>query len=159
MGFEKCLSSVQLTPPHEAEVLQTTETFNITWKSGYEDHEYLAGILDYELLLQTSQSTDSKVRSVPYSHTWTSFAIKKQQQWFICLFFFPSSFPQTLQPNSHENSVSVQRSQLKPDATYCIKVRSIPGHPEYQGTWSKWSPSTCWKSEAGEGKEPLFPQY
>lgn len=69
MGFDKCLSSVQLTPPHEAKVLQTTETVNITWKSGYEDHRYLAPILGYELLLQTSQSTDIKVRSVPYSHT------------------------------------------------------------------------------------------
>ncbi|XP_070767877.1 interleukin-21 receptor-like [Enoplosus armatus] len=108
--------NIQLTAPYEVEVQQAPETFNITWKSGYENHRYLASFLDYELLLKTSQSTESK----------------------------------TL-PNSHENSLSIQRSQLKPGATYCIKVRSIPyPTPDYEGTWSKWSSQTCWKNEAGE---------
>ena len=53
-------------------------------------------------------------------------------------------------------SVSVPKSNLMPDTTYCVKVRSKPGHEEYSGNWSEWSPSTCWKNEAGEGKEPLL---
>lgn len=42
------------------------------------------------------------------------------------------------------------------DATYCVKVRSKSDNQQYNATWSEWSPSTCWKNEAGEGKEPLF---
>ncbi|XP_037641121.1 interleukin-2 receptor subunit beta-like [Sebastes umbrosus] len=47
-------------------------------------------------------------------------------------------------------SQPIPRSELKPNAKYCIKVRSKTGDPDYDGTWSKWSPSTCWKNEAGE---------
>lgn len=70
----------------------------------------------------------------------------------ICLIV--STFPQTLHPNSYEFT-SIPRSQLKPDATYCIKVRSKPNPDGYKGIWSKWSLSTCWKNEAGEGKVTL----
>ncbi|KAJ4930770.1 hypothetical protein JOQ06_025078 [Pogonophryne albipinna] len=51
---------VQPTPPHKPEVQGTPENFNITWISGYEDHMYLNTALDFELLLQRSQSTESK---------------------------------------------------------------------------------------------------
>lgn len=56
-------------------------------------------------------------------------------------------------------SESVQRSQLKEGATYCIKVKSIIDFDVYEGTWSEWSPSTCIQNGAGEGKVPLFLQY
>lgn len=52
----------------------------------------------------------------------------------------------------------IPRSELKPGATYCIKVRSKTNHADYDGIWSKWSPSTCWKTEAEEGDMTLF-QY
>ncbi|XP_042345045.1 interleukin-21 receptor-like [Plectropomus leopardus] len=110
---------IQPTPPHQAEVQQTPETFNITWKSGYEDHPFLIGALGYELLLQTSQSAESK----------------------------------TLHPNLHERFKYIPRSLLQPGATYCIKVRSIPKNQDYEGTWSEWGPSTCWKNEAGEEQD------
>lgn len=152
IGFDKCLSSVQLAPPHEAEVLQTPETFNITWKSGYETHPYLAQILDYELLLQTSQSKESKV-------SLFQIVILEQQVQEQSFIWFFSTFLQTFQANSHVKSVLVQRSQLEPNAAYCIKVRAKPFHDEYKGAWSKWSPSTCWKNEAREGKETRFLQY
>ncbi|XP_044065341.1 interleukin-21 receptor-like [Siniperca chuatsi] len=108
--------NIQLTPPHKPEVRKSPETFNITWNSGYESHRHLASALDYELLLQTSQSTESKILHVSSQETY----------W-------------------------IQRSQLKPSATYCIKVRSKPKENlDYKGTWSKWSPLTCWKNEAEE---------
>lgn len=59
-----CWFIVQMTPPHKAEVLKTAETLNITWKSGYENHSYLKNILQFEVLLQASQSKDNQVRSV-----------------------------------------------------------------------------------------------
>ncbi|KAG7474748.1 interleukin-21 receptor-like [Solea senegalensis] len=43
--------NIQLTAPREVNVTQTPEAFNITWKSGYEDHLYLAEFLVYEVLL------------------------------------------------------------------------------------------------------------
>ncbi|XP_058504233.1 interleukin 21 receptor, tandem duplicate 2 isoform X2 [Solea solea] len=43
-------NNIQLTAPCDVNVTQTPEVFNITWKSGYEDHFYLK-IFDYEVLL------------------------------------------------------------------------------------------------------------
>ncbi|XP_035862652.1 interleukin-4 receptor subunit alpha-like [Sander lucioperca] len=111
--------NIELTPPHQAEVQQTPKTFNITWKNGYEDHQYLDNGLDYELLLQTSQSTENKI----------------------------------LRSNSLESYLLIQRSILKPNAIYCIQVRSIPNSVDYNATWSKWSPSTCWENEAAEEQD------
>ncbi|KAK5862057.1 hypothetical protein PBY51_017489 [Eleginops maclovinus] len=108
--------NIQLTPPHKPEVQQTTETINITWTSGYENHNYIEKILEFILLLQRSQSTESNV-----FHT-----------------------------SSKTTYVSIPRSRLKPDATYCIKLKSKIDHFSYNGIWSKWSPSTCWKTEAEE---------
>ncbi|KAM7383019.1 hypothetical protein PAMP_002707 [Pampus punctatissimus] len=48
--------NIQLTPPHKPDVQKTPEAFNITWKSGYEDHDFLDHNLDYELFIQISQS-------------------------------------------------------------------------------------------------------
>ncbi|KAL3059955.1 hypothetical protein OYC64_014537 [Pagothenia borchgrevinki] len=111
---------IQLTPPQKPEVEETPENFNITWISGYENHMYLKTVLDFELLLQRSQSTESK----------------------------------TLKATSQNMYVPIPRSTLiKPDATYCIKVRSKTNHDEYDGIWSKWSPSTCWKTEAKEEQD------
>ncbi|XP_051263485.1 interleukin-21 receptor-like [Dicentrarchus labrax] len=113
--------NMQLTPPPAAKVQQTPETFNITWTSGYEKHMFFEEFkLDYQLLLQTSQSKESKIM---YS-------------------------------SLHEKSI--QRSELKPDTTYCIKVRSKSTNAEYDGHWSKWSPSTCWKNEAGEVQDNIL---
>ncbi|XP_049438883.1 interleukin-21 receptor-like [Epinephelus fuscoguttatus] len=116
--IEKFLPSkqIQLTPPHKVEIQETPDTVNVTLKSGYEGHRYLNDGLDYELLLQTSQS----------SRTLHS------------------------KSNQFQGSISIPRSELKPNATYCLKVRSIPNKGAYKGTWSEWSPSTCWKNEAGE---------
>ncbi|KAF3692290.1 hypothetical protein EXN66_Car007966 [Channa argus] len=49
------LCSVQLTPPNEVQVQETPEGFNVTWKSGYENHEYLDKFVEYQLLLQSFQ--------------------------------------------------------------------------------------------------------
>ncbi|KAK5922047.1 hypothetical protein CgunFtcFv8_019352 [Champsocephalus gunnari] len=110
---------IQPTPPHKPEVEETPETFNITWISGYEDHMYLKTVFDFELLLQRSQSTESK----------------------------------TLKATSQKMYEPIPRSELKPGATYCIKVRSKTNHADYDGIWSKWSPSTCWKTEAEEEQD------
>ncbi|KAM7421436.1 hypothetical protein PAMA_015529 [Pampus argenteus] len=112
--------NIQLTPPHKPDVQQTAETFNITWKSGYESHDFLDHNLDYELFVQKSQSNKGN----------------------------------TL--HSKTESVLIQRSQLKPGAIYCIKMRSKPSIPDYDATWSKWSPKTCWETEAGEEQKNLF---
>lgn len=69
--YSECSWSVQLTSPYEVKVQQTPGAFNITWKSGYEKHSYLAEYLDYELLLQSFQSSESKVRS----HVITIYAL------------------------------------------------------------------------------------
>ncbi|XP_034384707.1 interleukin 21 receptor, tandem duplicate 2 [Cyclopterus lumpus] len=114
--FEPSLN-IQPTPPHQPEIQEAPETFNITWRSGYEDHRYLNSDLDYELLL--SQSTETK----------------------------------TSRLQSLETSASIPRSQLSPRAILCIKVRSKPNNKrDYEGTWSEWSPSTCWKNKAGKGE-------
>ncbi|XP_038566623.1 uncharacterized protein LOC119897118 isoform X2 [Micropterus salmoides] len=105
--------NIQLTPPDKAEVQKAPETFNITWKSGYEDHKFFSGKLKYQLLLQTSQRPEQNL-------------------------------------NCDKKWLSIERSNLKPGATACIKVRSKPILDEYKGNWSKWSPLTCWKNEAGE---------
>ncbi|XP_056261996.1 interleukin-21 receptor-like [Pseudoliparis swirei] len=52
--------NIQPTPPRQPEIREAPETFNITWRSGYEGHRYLKGDLDYELLLQT-QSTGTRI--------------------------------------------------------------------------------------------------
>ncbi|XP_034731166.1 interleukin-4 receptor subunit alpha-like [Etheostoma cragini] len=111
--------NIELTPPHPAEVQKTQNTFNITCKSGYEDHWYLNDRLDYELSLETSQSTENLI----------------------------------LHSNSVNRYLLIQRSTLKPNAPYCIKVRSIPNSKDYNATWSKWSPSTCWKNEVAVEKD------
>ncbi|KAA8591829.1 hypothetical protein FQN60_017203, partial [Etheostoma spectabile] len=113
---------IELTPPHPAEIQKTLNTFNITWKSGYEHHWYLHDSLDYELLLQTSQGTENNI----------------------------------LRSNSIERYALIQRSTLKPNAAYCIKVRSIPNSDDYNATWSKWSPSRCWKNEVAEEKDYIL---
>ncbi|XP_044215339.1 interleukin-21 receptor-like [Thunnus albacares] len=110
--------NIQLTPPHQADVQQTPETFNITWKSGYEYHRFLRNDLEYSLLLQTPQGSKEL-----YS--------KERSEW-------------------------IQKSQLIPGATYCIKVRSKPSHDDYNAIWSKWSPQTCWETEAREEQENIF---
>ncbi|KAG7216517.1 hypothetical protein INR49_002004 [Caranx melampygus] len=102
---------VQLTPPHDVEVNDTSEHVNITWKSGYEQHRYLSNRLDYELLLQKPHS----------------------------------SWSQTLKPR--QTFESIPKSSFDTDATYCIKVRSKPLGSGYNGTWSEWSPVTCWKND------------
>uniref|UniRef100_UPI0009B46F37 interleukin-4 receptor subunit alpha-like n=1 Tax=Monopterus albus TaxID=43700 RepID=UPI0009B46F37 len=112
--------NVQMTPPHKAEVHQTPEAFNITWKSGYEKHDYLASFVRYQLLLQTFQSSESKT-----SHL-----------------------------ESDEKFVSILRLHPKAYAKYCIKVRSEP--IRYTGTWSKWSPLTCWENEAQKEQETIL---
>lgn len=73
------------------------------------------------------------------------------------MFFFP--FPQIFNQNSPSNPLSIPVSELKPDATYCVKVRSIPSHRDYTATWSEWSPLACWKTKAGEGEWTLSAQY
>ncbi|TNN40139.1 hypothetical protein EYF80_049698 [Liparis tanakae] len=50
------LRYIQPTPPRQPEIRDAPETFNITWRSGYEGHRYLKGDLDYDLLLQTQSS-------------------------------------------------------------------------------------------------------
>ncbi|XP_040900434.1 interleukin-21 receptor-like isoform X3 [Toxotes jaculatrix] len=52
--------NIQLTPPDDVKVQPTPEAFNITWKSGYEEHMFFQSRLDYKLLLQKSQSSWSK---------------------------------------------------------------------------------------------------
>lgn len=148
--------SVQLTPPLEVEVQETPETFNVTWKSGYENHsKKIDKVLHYEVLLQTAQSIENNVRpTVINNQTWTACSAMIISD-LICLIV--STSPQTLHPNSKEKFVSIPRTRLKPDTTYCIKVRSLPKYlDDYNGTWSKWSPSTCWKEESGEGKVSLL---
>ncbi|KAM3613668.1 uncharacterized protein V6R79_003267 [Siganus canaliculatus] len=46
--------NIQLTPPKAPEVHQTADAFNITWESGYEQHDNFYTSLTFELLLQTS---------------------------------------------------------------------------------------------------------
>ncbi|XP_039974259.1 interleukin-21 receptor-like [Xiphias gladius] len=103
--------NIQLTPPHQLEVQQTPDNFNITWKSGYEDNPYLATYLEYELSLQNSKSSGSKT-------------LKR-----------------------YEKFIWLPRLQFDSYATYCIKVRSKPFVKLYNGTWSKWSPQTCWTKD------------
>ncbi|XP_020500193.2 uncharacterized protein [Labrus bergylta] len=55
--------NIQLTPPHDIEVDPSPETFNVTWRSGYEDHDKLRDVLEYDVSLQRSQSTDNKILS------------------------------------------------------------------------------------------------
>ncbi|KAM8734561.1 interleukin-21 receptor-like [Acanthopagrus schlegelii] len=62
----------------------------------------------------------------------------------------------TLRSNSRRMSESVQRSQLKEGATYCIKVKSIIDYEVYKGTWSEWSPSTCIQNGAGEEQDNIL---
>lgn len=52
--------SVRLTPPLMVQVMQSELGVNITWDSGYGDHRYVKGRLDYELSLQ-DQSSKGKV--------------------------------------------------------------------------------------------------
>ncbi|XP_069393553.1 cytokine receptor-like factor 2 [Paralichthys olivaceus] len=52
--------NIQLTPPKEVEVQQAPNVFNVTWRSGYEDHKYLVNDLKYELLLQKSPNSKSQ---------------------------------------------------------------------------------------------------
>ena len=83
----------------------------------------------------------------------TCFAIIRST---IIIYLIVSTFSQASHPKSNEKVTSIPRSQLKPGATYCIKVKSKPTNAGYDGTWSKWSPPTCWKNEGGEGKVTLF---
>ncbi|XP_076006546.1 interleukin-21 receptor-like [Genypterus blacodes] len=43
--------NIQLTPPRDVKVQTTPENLNITWRSGYEEHEYLSNTLSYQLKL------------------------------------------------------------------------------------------------------------
>ncbi|XP_071325707.1 interleukin-21 receptor-like [Trachinotus anak] len=67
------LENIQLTSPYDIEVQKTPETFNITWKSGYETHRYFSKWLDYELLLQKSHSS------------WSQTLIPETKQQFVSI--------------------------------------------------------------------------
>ncbi|XP_067367824.1 uncharacterized protein [Channa argus] len=54
--------NIQLTPPNEVQVQETPEGFNVTWKSGYENHEYLDKFVEYQLLLQSFQRNVNQTR-------------------------------------------------------------------------------------------------
>ncbi|XP_034029431.1 interleukin-21 receptor-like [Thalassophryne amazonica] len=50
-----------------------------------------------------------------------------------------------------------QLLELKLSGTCCVKVRSFPSlTSDYEGTWSKWSFPTCWKTEATEERKPIL---
>lgn len=67
----------------------------------------------------------------------------------IRLFKSLSLLLQTLHVNA-QKSESIKRSDLKPNAIHCIRVRSKTD--EYSSSWSQWSLSTCLKTEAEPGK-------
>ncbi|XP_026173162.1 interleukin-21 receptor-like [Mastacembelus armatus] len=106
--------NIQLTAPYDIDIQQSQEAVNITWKSGYENHEYLRE-LDYKLELVTF-------------------------------------------PNNAKNELTIKairsvRLHLQSCEKYCIKVRS---KSLYSMNWSKWSSSTCWKSNAPEEQENIL---
>ncbi|XP_029360848.1 interleukin-21 receptor-like isoform X2 [Echeneis naucrates] len=117
----KPAKNIRLTPPSDVEVQEGAEGFNITWKSEYDNHDYLKRQLDYELLLQKSQS----------------------------------SWSQTLKLSATFGSIP--RSDLVAHGAYCIKVRSRPAEyrKAYNGTWSEWSPMTCWQVKTQEEQDSL----
>lgn len=149
--FNKCLSSVQLTPP-QVEVQETP--FNISWKSGYKNHIALREHIKYELLLQTSQGDESKVRStVINSHTWTTCLTMLRNNNNLIV----SIFSQLLHFDQPDTTyLTVKRSILKPGAIYCVKMRSKPGINYQLSIWSEWSQPKCVKNGAEKGKVTLF---
>ncbi|KAF7657804.1 hypothetical protein LDENG_00022050 [Lucifuga dentata] len=64
--------NIQLTPPHDVAVQRTPEDFNITWKSGYENHSYLQNEIRYELSLQASHSISNKTFKLISERKYTS---------------------------------------------------------------------------------------
>lgn len=77
----------------------------------------------------------------------------------VITYLIVSIFPQTLHPKSQRMSESIRRSEFIEGALYCIKVRSNIIHREYKATWSEWSPATCIRNGAEEGKVPLILRY
>ncbi|XP_008279313.1 interleukin-21 receptor-like [Stegastes partitus] len=57
--------NIQLTPPPELLVDNTSQTWNITLKSRYDEHPYLANFLKYELLLQMFQNSKVTNKILP----------------------------------------------------------------------------------------------
>ncbi|XP_074540309.1 interleukin 21 receptor, tandem duplicate 2 [Halichoeres trimaculatus] len=114
---------IQLTPPYDVKVEQSPKTFNVSWTSGYEDHPYIHDDLDFELLVQTSESTENKTLHVP-----------------------------------SQNLTLIERSELKPGAAYCFKVRSKvkSDMPDYKSIWSQWSPSACLKTQVEQEQDDLL---
>ncbi|XP_069031438.1 interleukin-9 receptor-like isoform X1 [Embiotoca jacksoni] len=101
--------NIKLSPPPELEVQTTTETLNITFKTAYEEHPYLKTYLNYEVLLQASDNSVSKI--------W----------------FFPSL------KRSLRRSVSIVRgSELKSNSEFCIKARFMAeGYGGNWSEWSE----------------------
>nr|XP_046256789.1 interleukin-21 receptor-like [Scatophagus argus] len=105
--------------------------------------------------IQLTPPHKAEVQITPktFSITWTSGyedrqVLKDILEYELLLQTPHSQESHTLSTNKNQKNVSVQRSQLKPDATYCVKVRSKVFHSEYSSIWSEWGPSTCWKNEA-----------
>ncbi|KAL3980193.1 calcium-responsive transcription factor [Sarotherodon galilaeus] len=66
------VNHIQLKPPPELVVQETTETLNITFKSRYDKHDYLHENLMYEMLLQTPESSETKTIIVPPKNKFES---------------------------------------------------------------------------------------
>uniref|UniRef100_UPI0037E86F12 uncharacterized protein n=1 Tax=Semicossyphus pulcher TaxID=241346 RepID=UPI0037E86F12 len=105
--------NIQLTPPHDVEVELTPETVNITWKSGYEKHKVLEDTLDFELLLQTSQSTEDR-----------SLRLSRQTSTFIQRSHLNQDATYCIKVRSILNQKDYKRNLSEWSPSACIKIKA-----------------------------------
>nr|XP_014265263.1 interleukin-21 receptor isoform X1 [Maylandia zebra] len=110
---------IQLKPPPELVVQETTETLNITFKSRYDNHLYLGGYLMYEILLQTPESSENKTFTVPPQKKFESINRKlhlKNSEYCIKARYRPQTYSETWsewsQPTCWENKAEEEPETL-----------------------------------------------
>lgn len=127
-------NAVKLTPPPEVELQQTSESVKITCNSErYQKHMYFKNSLVFQLSLQNSIPVRSAAVDTP--------------SWSFCSNVNSPCLSQTVQLDSINNFLLMNRSKLKPNTEYHIKARFKPAKEIYKATWSEWSETINWTNE------------